>query len=295
MAIDLFTIGRFTVHGYGLMIGIGFLIAVLVGCYRARRQGQSADHLINLAIFVLVFGFLGGKLLYIIVSFRDFLNAPMSVIGSEGFVVYGGVITGILTILIYCRIKKISAITYMDLFGPSVAINQGIGRIGCFLAGCCYGRETDCRISVIFPEGCQAPAGVPLIPTQLYSAAGMLLIALGLILYARKAAYRGTVTGYYLLAYSVGRFIIEFFRDDVRGNVGVLSTSQFISLFIFALSVVILIVFYRKKIPVERPAVAAMDAEVPEELAATGDEEPDVEETKEQESDEETGAKKPQE
>ena len=202
MAIDLFSIGRFTIHGYGLMIGLGFLAAVFLGNYRAKLRGLSPDHFTNIAIFVLLFGFMGGKLLFIIVEFKEFWENPLGALGSEGFVVYGGIITGILTILIYCRIKKISAMSYLDLFAPSVAVNQGIGRIGCFLAGCCYGRQTDSWFGVVFPEGCLAPAGVRLIPTQLISAAGMLLIAGGLILYARKAQYRLTVTGYYLLAYS---------------------------------------------------------------------------------------------
>ncbi|MBR4169691.1 MAG: prolipoprotein diacylglyceryl transferase [Lachnospiraceae bacterium] len=271
MAIDLFSIGRFTVHGYGLMIGIGFLLGVLIGNYRAKLRGLSPDHLTNIAIFVLLFGFMGGKLLFIIVEYKDFFTDPLGALGSEGFVVYGGIITGILTIMIYCKIKKISTLTYMDLFVPSVAINQGIGRIGCFLAGCCYGRETDSPIGVVFPEGCLAPAGVKLIPTQLFSAAGMLLIAVGLILYARKAKYRGTVTGYYLLSYSIGRFIIEFFRNDYRGSVGVLSTSQFISIFIFVLASAILVISYHKKIPVEyRPLLK--DAPAPETAEESGSE-----------------------
>ena len=253
MAIDLFSIGRFTIHGYGLMIGLGFLAGVIMGIYRAKARGLSPDHMTNISIYVLLFGFLGGKLLFIIVEYKDFFANPLGALGSEGFVVYGGIITGILTILLYCRIKKISTPTYMDLFVPSVAINQGIGRIGCFLAGCCYGRETDSKFGVVFPEGCLAPAGVRLIPTQLMSAGGMLLITLGLILYARKAKYQLTVTGYYLLSYSIGRFIIEFFRNDYRGSVGILSTSQFISIFIFALSIGILVYAYKKKIPVQFP------------------------------------------
>ncbi|MBO4901237.1 MAG: prolipoprotein diacylglyceryl transferase [Lachnospiraceae bacterium] len=251
MARDLFSIGRFTIHGYGLMIGLGFLLAVLMGNYRAKKRGLSDDHFTNMAICVLLFGFMGGKLLFIIVEYKNFFENPLGALGSEGFVVYGGIITGILTIILYCRIKKISVATYMDLFVPSVALNQGIGRIGCFLAGCCYGRETDGPVYVVFPEESLAPAGIHLLPTQLFSAAGMLLIAAGLILYARKAAYRGLTTGYYLLAYSIGRFIIEFFRNDYRGSVGFLSTSQFISIFIFALSIGVLVVAYRKKIPVE--------------------------------------------
>jgi phosphatidylglycerol:prolipoprotein diacylglycerol transferase len=153
-------------------------------------------------------------------------------LGSEGFVVYGGIITGILSIYIYCRIKKLSFLSYMDMMAPAVAINQGLGRVGCFMAGCCYGKPTDSAFGVVFPEGCLAPAGVRLIPTQLISAVFDLAMAVFLIAVTRKVKYRGIISGLYLVMYGVGRFIIEIFRDDIdRGMVGALSTSQFISIF----------------------------------------------------------------
>ncbi|MBR6452076.1 MAG: prolipoprotein diacylglyceryl transferase [Lachnospiraceae bacterium] len=251
MAIDLFSIGRFTVHGYGLMIGLGFLAAVLLGNYRAKIRGLSPDHFTNIAIFVLLFGFMGGKLMFIIAEYRDFFENPLGALGSEGFVVYGGIITGLLTIFLYCKIKKISVATYMDLFAPSVALNQGLGRIGCFLAGCCYGRPTDAWYGVSFPDGCLAPAHVKLIPTQLISAAGMLLVCAGLLLFARRAKYRLSVTGVYLLTYSIGRFGVEFLRNDYRGEVGPFSTSQFISLFMGVFAVGLLVWSFKKKVPVE--------------------------------------------
>ena len=166
MAIDLFSIGRFTVHGYGLMIGLGFMAAVLVGGYIAKKRGLSDGDFTNIAIFVLVLGFLGGKILHIIVEFKAFLSDPMSVIGSEGFVVDGGIISGIATIYVYCRIKKLSFLPYIDLFAVVVPVNQSLGRIGCLLAGCCYGRETTSSFSLVFPENCCAPPNIPLIPTQ---------------------------------------------------------------------------------------------------------------------------------
>lgn len=213
------------------MIGLGFAAAVLIGCYRAKNLGLSPDHYTSIAMCVLIFGFLGGKLLHILTSFKAFLANPKALIGSEGFVVYGGIITGILTIVIYCKIKKLSALEYLDLLSPSVAINQAFGRIGCFMAGCCYGKETTSPIGVIFPEGCLAPAGVKVLPTQLFSAVGDLLLFLVLLYVAKKRKKPGMVCGVYVLCYSIGRFIVEIFRDDPRGNIGALSTSQFIAIF----------------------------------------------------------------
>lgn len=248
MAIDLFSIGRFTVHGYGLMIGLGFLAAVFVGSALAKRSGLSDGDFVNMAMLVLVIGFLGGKLLHIIVEFKAFLADPMSVIGSEGFVVYGGIITGILTIFTYCKIKKLVFLDYIDLFATVVPVNQALGRIGCLLAGCCYGRTTESGFSLIFPEGCMAPAGVRLLPTQPMMAAGNFIIFVTLtILYVKsKERIRGLATSLYLMLYSAGRFVIEYFRDDDRGNVGIFTTSQFIAIFTFAAGLLLLVYVLRK-------------------------------------------------
>ncbi|MCR5507424.1 MAG: prolipoprotein diacylglyceryl transferase [Lachnospiraceae bacterium] len=248
MAIDLFSIGPVTIHGYGLMIGLGFILAIYVGCRMADKLGLSADHVINMAMCIIVFGFMGGKLLYLLVNFGEFIRHPLALLGSSGFVVYGGIITGILSIYIYCRIKKLDFIAYMDLVAGPVAINQGIGRIGCFLAGCCYGRATNSHFSVIFPDGSLAPAGVRLIPTQLMSAAFDLAVAVFLIIMIRKVRYRGIISGLYLLFYGAGRFVIEFFRGDTeRGTVMGLPTSQFISIFMMIFAVAYLYFNIRRK------------------------------------------------
>ena len=253
MAIDLFHIGRFTVHGYGLMIGLGFIAGVLVGGYLAKRRGLSENDFTNMAIFVLLFGFAGGKLLHIIVEFSAFCEDPLAVLGSEGFAVYGGIITGIITIYVYCRIKKLKFIEYIDLFAAAVPLNQALGRIGCLLAGCCYGKETTSTFSLVFPEGSMAPPGVRLIPTQPIMAAGnfvIFLIIAGTYLMTcpkKESAdggghkyLPGLATSGYLIMYSVGRFAIEYLRNDYRGEVGPFSTSQFIALFTFTAGVILL-------------------------------------------------------
>ncbi len=270
----LFSIGKLNVPGYGFMIGIGFIVALLVGEYRAKKKGLNQESVIDMAIIAILCGFLGAKLLYIIVNLQEFIEAPGSVLGRAGFVVYGGIIAGVLCCLLYCHIKKLSFLQYFDLIIPEVAIAQGFGRIGCFLAGCCYGRHTDSAFGVIFPEGSLAPAGVKLIPTQLISAAGDILFAVILIVISdvvfksvvygnsrndaessEKTASRSKKFGHvagdigclYLWMYGVGRFLIEFLRDDYRGAVGALSTSQFISLFI-VLGGIVLFVFNRRNI-----------------------------------------------
>ena len=190
-------------------------------------------------------GFLGAKLLYVIVEFDRFLEAPMQVLGSEGFVVYGGIITGVLSAVFYCKKKNLVFLEYFDLLAPSIALAQGFGRIGCFLAGCCYGRETQCFLGVTFPEGSLAPAGVKLLPTQLISSAGDFLILAVLLLYSRKSRQTGNTGALYLLLYGIGRFLVEFLRADDRGAVGALSTSQFISIGIVLVGILL---FLRRRI-----------------------------------------------
>jgi phosphatidylglycerol:prolipoprotein diacylglycerol transferase len=216
------------------MIAIGAACAMIIGFRRAKSRGMSPDIVMNLGLIVLVAGFLGAKLLFCIVELPALLRDPLSVLSNSGFVVYGGIIAGILSALIYCRKKKVSFLQYFDLIIPSVAVAQGFGRIGCFLAGCCYGCQTDLPIGIVFQHSDIAPNGIPLFPTQLFSSAGDFLIALILILYARKSRSTGKVAGLYLILYSIGRFIIEFFRSDERGSVGTLSTSQFIAFFMLA-------------------------------------------------------------
>ena len=236
---NLFNIGPVTIHGYGTMIAIGILCALLVASKRAKNKNLSIDIVSGLVLAVIIFGFIGAKLLYCIVEIKSIIASPILVLSGGGFVVYGGIIGGILAAMIYCKVKKVSFLQYFDLLVPSVAIAQGFGRIGCFLAGCCYGRETDSPIGIIFLNSDFAPNGVKLLPTQLFSSAGDFLIAAVLILFARRARNRGKVGALYLMLYGVGRFIIEFFRDDYRGSIGALSTSQFISLFILIAGIVL--------------------------------------------------------
>lgn len=245
MKIDLFSIGPLTVHGYGLMIGIGVLCCIFMGMKRAKKNGLSEDAVIDIAIWGLLAGFLGAKLLYVIVEWKRFLADPLSVLGSEGFVVYGGIIAGVLAAIIYCKRKKLVFLEYFDLCSASIALAQGFGRIGCFLAGCCYGRETISSLGVVFPEGSLAPAGVKVLPTQLFSSAGDFGIMLVLLWHYHHRKKVGDTGFLYMLLYGIGRFGIEFLRNDNRGEVGIFSTSQFISLFIIAAA--ILLFFWRNR------------------------------------------------
>lgn len=253
---DILKIGSLTIHGYGLMIGLGVICAIFLAEHRAKKRGLNRDQLFSIFLLVLIFGFVGAKLLFCIVELKSILANPMLIVSGDGFVVYGGILGGIAAVLVYCRIKKISFLTYLDLLVPSVALAQGFGRLGCFLAGCCYGRETDSSFCLVFENSLYAPNGVKLLPTQLIMSGGDLLIAVILLLYAKKDRKKGRTTGLYLILYSIGRFAVEFLRNDYRGAIGFLSTSQFISIFTLLLGI---LMFASKLFSKEKPAAAASD------------------------------------
>lgn len=235
---ELLSIGSFTIHGYGLMIAVGIVVALLVGDYRAKKKGLNGDLIYGLTLTTVVLGFLAARILFIITEWQDFLKNPMNYITGSGFVVFGGIMGGALTIWAYCKMKKMDFPAYLDLMIPSVALAQGFGRIGCFLAGCCYGKETDSFFGITFTNSNYAPNNVKLLPSQLIMSAGDFIIAAILLVYAKKDPSKGKTSALYLMLYSVGRFFVEFTRNDDRGFVGALSTSQFIGIFIFIVGAV---------------------------------------------------------
>ena len=246
MRYILFSIGSLHIYSYGLMIAIGVICAFFISDKRANKYGLDSDVVFRLGMMALVCGMLGAKLLYVIINFKSIIETgDIKGAITEGFVVYGGIIGGVVGCYIYCKVKKYSLSEYFDLIIPTVALAQGFGRIGCFLAGCCYGEETTHAFSVTFKSSPYAPNGVKLIPTQLISSVADFINFGILILVAaklRKKNKKGLVTSIYLINYSIGRFIIEFFRGDIeRGNVGVLSTSQFIAIFILAGGIALLV------------------------------------------------------
>lgn len=250
MKNELLTIGPLTVYGYGAMIALGVIFAYVTAEYRARKQRLAYEQVFYLTIWCLLGGFAGAKLLFWITEWNTVVSDPVYMLQTmpDGFVVYGGIIGGILAGYIFCRRKKLKFLEYFDLMMPSIALAQGFGRIGCFLAGCCYGEETGCALSITFRESEFAPNNVALVPTQLYSSALNFLHFFLLLFVARHKKADGQVAAVYLVLYSAGRFVLEFFRGDLeRGSVGILSTSQFISIFAGAAGAFLLCRTMRKK------------------------------------------------
>lgn len=231
-------IGPITLHMYGIMIAIGYVSAFLISEKRAKKQGMNPDILYGIFWCAIFGGALGSKILYYTVNIQEVIKDPSILLNFQnGWVVYGGIIGGVLTSWGYIRFKKEDFVSYLDLVLPAVALAQGFGRIGCFFAGCCYGRETDSALGITYWQSDFAPNGVKLVPTQIYSSIGDFAIAFLLMAYAKKKPAKGRVAAGYCIMYSIGRFIIEMFRNDYRGEFGALSTSQLISVFILILGI----------------------------------------------------------
>ena len=230
-------IGSITLPMYGLCTMVGTIFALLA-VFRLRKKGSplSEDNLLDALIWAILLGFICAKALYFIVDPPQMPHSWSELwdLISAGLVFYGGLLGGLLGLFLVSRKTKKSMITYTDLMAPCFPLAHAGGRVGCLMAGCCYGMEYSGPCAVVLD-------GVSRLPTQLMEAGFLVILSLVLIAVYLKKPRRGKVTGLYLTLYAVWRFIIEFFRADERGAVGPLSTSQFISLFILAFGVYLLI------------------------------------------------------
>lgn len=234
---DWFSIGPLTVHGYGVMIAVGILAALWLATKLCKEYKLDYENIDSFIIFVIVIGYAFSKLTYCLTVFDQFLSDPLSVLGSGGWVVYGGILGGLLAALIWCKWKKWKFMDYFQVLMPCVSLAQGFGRIGCFFAGCCGGAVPDAWYGIQFPATSLAwNTTQKIIPTQLLSSAGDFLIFAFLMYNLKKGKHPEDTGAWYLILYSVGRFLIEFLRGDlIRGGIGPFSTSQFISLFVVVL------------------------------------------------------------
>jgi len=225
----LLKIGPFTIFSYGFMVALAFLSGIYLAAWLGKRENIKPDKIFDLAIYVLLSSIIGARIFYVIEFWRDFVSNPISVfyIWQGGLVFYGGLIFAIAAIYIYAKISDIQILKLFDVITPATALGYAIGRIGCFLNGCCYGTETNLLWAVRFPSA----AGLRH-PTQIYASIAGLLIC-GLLLYLFKIKrFDGQIFTSGLMLYSVYRFLIEFIRVNPRYLFG-LSEAQWGSVLIF--------------------------------------------------------------
>ncbi len=230
----LWKIGGFTLHTYGVLLAIGFFLAVYIALKEARRVNISPTIVMDLAFYVLISALIGSRLFYVLTNWHEFRDQPISIFffWRGGLVFYGGLIGAFLVGLWYVKKNHLKFKPLADLVAPSIALGQAIGRLGCFSAGCCYGQPTEVPWAVTFNDPhTLAPPNISLHPTQLYESLATFSIFLILIIMRRRDRFQGKLFWYYLLFYGTARFIIEFFRGDPRGWVipYILSPAQAVS------------------------------------------------------------------
>jgi phosphatidylglycerol:prolipoprotein diacylglycerol transferase len=240
--------GPITIYSYGVLLAAAYLLGLWLGVRRANAAGLDGNKVLDLGIWVIIAALVGAKGLLFVVDFEHFTSSReefFSLLRSGG-VFYGGLIAASLTCIYQLRKHRLPLWQSGDLFAPGIALGYMVGRLGCFMAGCCYGKPTQVAWAVTFTDPAAAlnvgtPLGVPLHPTQLYeSLAGLLILVILLLTEKRGAAYPGRTFWRFVLLYGVSRFVIEYFRGDDRGMAGMFSTSQLISLVLVPLSVVML-------------------------------------------------------
>ncbi|NVM56917.1 MAG: prolipoprotein diacylglyceryl transferase, partial [Desulfobacterales bacterium] len=188
----LFRIGPFALHTYGVFVAMAFLSAIALALREARRLGEDADQILDLCFYVLIAAIVGSRILYVVINWPTFEQDPMEIvrIWHGGLVFYGGFIGALLTAWLYIRRKGLQLWKTADIMAPAIAFGQFVGRIGCFFAGCCYGRHFNLPWAITFthPESL-APKGISLHPTQLYSSLNGLLIFALLMWLRRKKVF----------------------------------------------------------------------------------------------------------
>ncbi|MBI4881206.1 MAG: prolipoprotein diacylglyceryl transferase [Planctomycetes bacterium] len=254
------------IHSFGVMVAIAFMVALAVATREARRTGLFAPEVISdLLVWVIVGGIVGARLLYVAVHWEDtFARAPAQIfqLWKGGLVYYGGLFGALLAGWIFTRRRKVDFVLLGDVCLPAAMLGQAIGRIGCFLVGCDYGRKApDLPWAITFPDNPDSLLppelrGQPLHPTQLYMLLQALLIFLILTWVARRRTFRGQVLFLAIMLYPIGRSICELFRGDYveRGMYLGLSTSQWISMPLFLIG---LIAFMRARRAGRRKGPAA--------------------------------------
>jgi phosphatidylglycerol---prolipoprotein diacylglyceryl transferase len=255
-AFDLFgrNLGPFSL--YGVLLVTALLAALWLAGRLARKHGLDPQKVQDLGIASIIAGLIGAKLLLVVIDFDQYRASPRALLDvlQSGGVFYGGLLGGIPVAWWYIRKHSLPLFATLDVMAPAVALGQGIGRLACFAAGCCYGSPSTRPWSVTFHnEDAHAlvgvPLGVPLHPSQLYESFGAFALLFLLLAVLKHRRFQGQVFTLYLLLYAILRFSLEFFRGDVaRGTVfgGALSTSQFIAIVVVFLTLAALPVIAKR-------------------------------------------------
>lgn len=240
----LVKLGPVTLYSYGVMLAVAFLVSLGLARRAARRlppalRAISAEQLADLITLSLLGGIVGGRLFYVMLSWKVFVESPAELLAiwHGGLVWYGGFLGGVLAAWLYVRAQRLRFLRVGDQVVPFLALGHAIGRIGCFLNGCCFGDPTNAWCGVVFPG-----ASTPVLPTQLFEALGLFVLFLILRRLQEPAMLRrpGRLLGWYVAGYAGWRFLLEFIRGDQTPWWMGLTLQQLISLILLVVGLSLL-------------------------------------------------------
>ncbi len=251
----LFQIGPIPLPSYGVFAALALIIAMLATRRFASIEGRDPQATMDAVFWSIIVGLAGGRVLEAVINWERYFGTPGGwrlLVFSTGVFV-GGLVAAVAFGAYRFHRIGLPALQALDILAPVAAIAEAVGRLGCFLSGCCWGTPTDLPWAVTFPEVAQqihrGLPGVPLHPTQLYSSLnGFVLLGIVIYVYAHKR-FHGQVITVFVALYSVSRFVLEYFRGDAeRGFVfgGLLSTSQLVTIGLFVAAVAGYVVLDRR-------------------------------------------------
>ena len=251
----LISVGWFNVYSFGLLLAVSFLAAIYISSYRAKRFGLNPQNILDLAVYVILAGVIGSRLLYVVFHLEEYNSiVDIFALWQGGATLYGGFLLAIFTAYVYAVKKNIGFLLLGDILSPALALGIMVTRVGCYLSGCCFGKPTEHALGVVFPpesaagafaRGLASSAGevVHLHPTQLYASFfGIVTFAI-LMLGEKKLTKRGATFGALLALYGVFRFTLDFFRyyeQNIRMFLDI-TLNQWISAGLFGIGVYLLL------------------------------------------------------
>ena len=253
---ELLTLGPLTIHTYGLLVALGILAGVGLAEHLYRNSGGEPGRVIDMGLIVVICGLIGARILLILINYRYYTSNPLEafMVWKGGLVFYGGLLGGILALLGCIRFYRLPLWDMLDIGAIAIAVGHGLGRLGCFSAGCCYGRLTDLPWAVTFTDPRCLAVDVlnhPVHPTQLYSFLFLMGLTGFLVWLQPRKNFPGQGAAAYLVRYGLVRFGVEFLRSDPRGSLSImgtnLATSQWISLGAVFAGVIIYTLLFRQQ------------------------------------------------
>ncbi|MCX7990586.1 MAG: prolipoprotein diacylglyceryl transferase [Proteobacteria bacterium] len=244
---EIFRIGSLAVHTYGLFIAIGIILALYFIKIECKKSALDSQKIIDILFWAIWIGIIGSRVFYVIYFPDEFLKDPMEFfrIWKGGLVFHGGLLFAIPFVIFSFKKERIPILTCLDIIVVFIPLAHFFGRLGCFFAGCCYGKVCELPWAVKFTNPLTlAPKNIPLHPTQLYEAFSNLSLFFILFLLRKKIKVEGVLLSLYLIGYGIIRFFIEFLRGDLRDVYLGYSTAQWISIFFVITGIILIFYMY---------------------------------------------------